>query len=145
VLRPSPGTYALVIALDHSHTIEIGRRGRFYFPAGFYLYLGSALGAGGLAARIERHRRANKRLHWHIDYVLRHAAIVEVWFTEDARRHECEWAQAARLMPGARLIVARLGASDCQCPAHLIACMARPQRRDLARLVGSPVSRWAVT
>jgi len=61
------GTYALVVALDRSQHITIGRRGGFHFPAGFYIYIGSALGPGGLSARIGRHLLAEKRLHWHID------------------------------------------------------------------------------
>jgi Uri superfamily endonuclease len=36
---------------------------------GFYLYVGTAFGAGGLASRIHRHLRKNKKQHWHIDQV----------------------------------------------------------------------------
>ena len=64
----SPGTYALIIALDRARTLQVGRRGKFHFPAGFYFYAGSALGPGGLAGRLERHVRAAKRLDWHVDY-----------------------------------------------------------------------------
>ena len=35
--------------------------------AGDYLYIGSARGAGGIAARLSRHFKAEKKAHWHID------------------------------------------------------------------------------
>ena len=36
---------------------------------GFYIYVGSAFGAGGLSSRIHRHLRRNKKQHWHIDQI----------------------------------------------------------------------------
>ncbi len=119
----SPGTYALLIRLDHPSKIIIGRRGRFHFPAGFYLYIGSALGPGGLAGRLARHLRPDKRLHWHVDYLLgsAHARVTEIWAATGQERHECDWARAALQMSGARAAVPRFGASDCRCITHLIA------------------------
>jgi len=116
------GTYALVVALDRSQHITIGRRGRFHFPAGFYIYIGSALGPGGLSARLARHLVPEKRLYWHIDFLLRasSARVVEAWMMESAARLECEWARAVTRWPGARIVVPRFGASDCRCGSHLI-------------------------
>jgi Uri superfamily endonuclease len=116
------GTYALVVALDRSQNITIGRRGGFRFPAGFYIYVGSALGPGGLSARIRRHLSAEKRQHWHIDFLLRstRARVIEVWTLASAARLECEWARAVMQWPGARIVVPRFGASDCRCRSHLI-------------------------
>ena len=92
------GTYALVVGLDRSQDISIGRRGRFHFPAGFYIYVGSALGPGGVAARLAHHLRAGKCLHWHIDYLLgaKCARVTQVWAVESAARLECEWARQAK-------------------------------------------------
>jgi Uri superfamily endonuclease len=142
-----PGTYALLITLDRSRNIYIGRRGRFRFPAGFYLYVGSALGPGGLGGRLERHLRAEKRLHWHVDYLLhaRWTRITQVWALEGAARRECDWAWAALQLPGAGLVVPRFGSSDCRCAAHLIgfAGLAKPPRLDaFTALVGGPVHQW---
>jgi len=142
-----PGTYALMITLDRSRNICIGRRGRFCFPAGFYLYVGSALGPGGLEERLERHLRAEKRLHWHVDYLLhaRGTRITQVWAMEGATRRECDWARAALQLPGADLVVPRFGSSDCRCAAHLIgfAGPARPPSLDaFTALVGGPVHQW---
>lgn len=142
-----PGTYALLVTLDRSRNICIGRRGRFRFPAGFYLYIGSALGPGGLGGRLERHLRAEKRLHWHIDYLL-HATgtrITQVWVMEDAVRRECNWACAARQLPGASIVIPRFGSSDCRCAAHLLgfADPAKPPSLDVfTALVGGSVRQW---
>ena len=116
------GTYALVIALDRSQDISIGRRGRFHFPAGFYVYVGSALGPGGVAARVARHLRPEKRLYWHIDYLLgsKGARVVQVRTVESVVRLECKWARQAMRWIGARVVVPRFGASDCRCGTHLI-------------------------
>jgi len=36
---------------------------------GYYIYIGSAFGPGGVRARMLRHLRADKPKHWHIDYL----------------------------------------------------------------------------
>ena len=142
-----PGTYALLITLNRSRNICIGRRGRFRFPAGFYLYIGSALGPGGLGGRVERHLCAEKRLHWHVDYLL-HATetrITQVWAKEGAAHRECDWARAAMQLPGASIVLPHFGSSDCRCAAHLIgfAGPARPPSlHAFAALVGDPVHQW---
>ena len=140
------GTYALLIALERSGQAVIGRLGRFRFPVGFYLYVGSALGPGGLAGRLARHLRADKRLHWHVDYMLhaRSASVAEVWTTSDAVRRECDWARAAMRLAGAQVVVPRFGASDCRCAAHLFNFAAMPDRSVFASLTGCPVERWVM-
>jgi len=49
------GTYAIYIHLPRSKTITIGKLGRFNFPIGAYVYIGSAFGSGGLRSRLKRH------------------------------------------------------------------------------------------
>ncbi|HIC96411.1 TPA: GIY-YIG nuclease family protein [Candidatus Bipolaricaulota bacterium] len=120
------GIYALILHLVCREEITIGRLGKFTFPAGYYLYLGSALGPGGLEARLTRHLREGKRPHWHIDYLLERARVIEVWTLPSAERLECLWARAARELPGARLPVLGFGSSDCSCPSHLIHLIERP-------------------
>jgi Uri superfamily endonuclease len=139
-----PGTYALIITLDRPRIIDVGRRGRFRFPAGFYLYVGSALGPGGLAGRLERHLRADKRLHWHVDYLLCRARVVQVWIAESAARRECDWAQAAMRLPEATIILPRFGASDCRCISHLSAFTVLPDRELFAALTDDEVRLWAM-
>ncbi|MGE5336851.1 MAG: DUF123 domain-containing protein, partial [Gemmatimonadota bacterium] len=61
-------SYQLLIEIARPLRCAIGRLGVFDFPAGRYLYTGSA--RRNLDARIARHLRGIKRLHWHIDYLL---------------------------------------------------------------------------
>jgi sugar fermentation stimulation protein A len=113
------GTYALVIFLPRAQTIRVGALGAFKFPRGYYVYIGSAL--NGLSARIARHlRRHDKKRFWHIDYLLEHARVIDVWARTGAARLECRWARAALAQPNARIIAPRFGASDCDCATHLV-------------------------
>jgi Uri superfamily endonuclease len=114
------GTYILVLRLTKEEKIAVGRLGSFLFPAGFYLYAGSALGPGGLAARLARHRRLDKRKCWHIDYLRACADWVGAYYSVGQERRECSWARALGSLPGASLPAPRFGASDCRCPAHLV-------------------------
>jgi Uri superfamily endonuclease len=118
--EPDKGSYLLGLFLDNDVTFDVGRLGSITFPAGYYTYAGSAQGPGGLSARLSRHRRQEKQLHWHVDYLLTHARLVDVWTIVSDQRLECIWAQAMMRMPGAQIVVPRFGASDCRCPAHLV-------------------------
>jgi len=97
----------------------VGRLGRFQFPAGRYLYCGSARGSGGIRARVGRHLRRSKALHWHIDYLLQKGTPVRVWYAVSAERLECAWARTVLRLPGALAPVAGFGSSDCACATHL--------------------------
>lgn len=118
--KSSKGTYALVLHLEGREEITVGKLGTFGFPAGYCLYVGSALGPGGLEARLARHRRRDKKLHWHIDYLLEHAQLVEVWSAASTDKLECLWAQAAQEIAGGEIPVPGFGSSDCRCLSHLI-------------------------
>lgn len=109
--------------------VEVGRLGGAAFPAGWYLYVGSALGPGGLQARLARHMRrlaAGKRAHWHIDYLREQATWVGAWARASDQRLECIWAEALRQLPEAEIVMPGFGASDCGCPAHLVRVPALP-------------------
>jgi Uri superfamily endonuclease len=126
-MAPSePGSYVLIMHLAQATTIVVGKLGTFEFPAGWYAYAGSALGPGGLAARLSYHQRSDKSFHWHIDYLLDHADLVEIWWAVESKRKECIWASALRNIPGARVPVANFGASDCRCLSHLVYFRQRP-------------------
>jgi Uri superfamily endonuclease len=107
-------TYQLQITLSAPCSIRVGRLGMFDFPAGRYIYTGSA--RRNLEARIARHQRADKKLRWHIDYLL---ASPRALVTGVARFAETECvvnqrSEGATLVPG-------FGASDCRagCGSHL--------------------------
>ena len=93
-------------------------------PAGWYVYIGSAL--GGLGARLRRHARQEKRQHWHIDRLLAAGQLVSVVARIGPERIECQTAAAVAALPGGALPVARFGASDCRCAAHLVHFAAWP-------------------
>lgn len=111
------GSYALVIRLERDERLAVGRLGTFDFPAGCYLYCGSAL--NGLAGRVRRHLRRDKKRHWHVDYLTAAAGVCQVWWCGDGERRECGWALAA-LAGGATAPAPGFGASDCRCPTHLL-------------------------
>ena len=113
------GTYVLIIENHADTEIEIGKLGPITFKKGFYAYVGSAL--AGLEQRIRRHLRDvgnNKKLHWHIDYLLASpaAGIQEVIYAETEERTECE---IAAHMNHHLESVARFGCTDCSCSSHL--------------------------
>ena len=65
----SSGTYALILYCPHTRRLEVGRLGVFEFQKGWYAYVGSAFGRGGLRARCRHHLRLTMRPHWHIEYL----------------------------------------------------------------------------
>ncbi|NLS77671.1 MAG: GIY-YIG nuclease family protein [Chloroflexi bacterium] len=125
------GSYLLLLHLERPATLRIGALGVHALPAGYYLYAGSALGSGGLGARLGRHLRREKRRHWHIDYLLEAAEVVEVWVVRGGERRECDLARAALALPCASAPIPRFGASDCRCPAHLVHLPRRPRREEV--------------
>ena len=135
------GTYVVALWLDTPRVIAVGRLGRFSFPPGWYLYVGSALGPGGLQARLSRHWRreaSGKRVHWHVDYLREQAVWGGAWAIPDAAgRLECTWAEALRRWPDANIVARGFGASDCQCPAHLVHVASLPAEGWFARVLGA--------
>lgn len=92
----------------------MGRLGVFSFPAGSYVYTGSA--RRHFEARIARHLRRDKTLRWHIDYLLT-APGVSVLAVRRTPIDECALNQAT----DGDLPVPGFGASDCRqgCGSHL--------------------------
>ncbi len=117
MLPASPGTYVLVLRSSRSRTVRVGRLGQLQLRPGYYLYVGSAFGPGGLRARIEHHCRRADRPHWHIDYLRRYTRLEGVWYC--CRRCEHEWATAIGRLPGAAVAMPGFGSSDCRCQTHL--------------------------
>jgi len=115
------GTYVLVLRSRRSARLPIGRLGVLALRPGHYLYVGSAFGLGGLAARVARHLRADKPRHWHLDYLRPALEPLETWWRPGPVRLEHRWALALCAAPGISVPLAGFGASDCRCPAHLFA------------------------
>lgn len=109
-----PITYQLKIHLGKPVRLTIGKLGTYDFPAGDYTYTGSAL--RNMEARISRHLSRDKKLKWHIDYLL---AAAEARITE-VIRHSVPECTVNQSTPGISL-VPHFGASDCRagCGSHL--------------------------
>ncbi len=127
------GVYVVLFALAQRRTIQVGRLGRFAFEPGTYAYAGSA--QRGLAARLARHGRRRKPLRWHVDYLARHAALVETYAWRWPKRAECLLAEALAALPGAARIVPGFGASDCRCAGHVVRLEGGIDARRVAREV----------
>lgn len=107
-------TYQLHIQLSQPLRLDVGRLGTFDFPAGRYVYTGSA--RRNLEARIARHLRTGKSLRWHIDYLLAAPGVAITAVVRSAQA-ECALNQAT----AGALPVDGFGASDCRhgCGSHL--------------------------
>ena len=138
-MRNLPGTYVLVLKSVHDQRIEIGKLGRCHIRPGFYLYIGSAFGPGGLKARISHHTRISSLPHWHIDYLRSILHLKEVWYTVDAERYEHRWADIISGLKGAMVPISGFGATDCSCKTHLIAFTDQPSIRFFRRRVHSQI------
>jgi Uri superfamily endonuclease len=124
--RSASGTYALLLRAGAEQTLEVGALGEMRVRPGVYVYVGSAFGPGGVRARVRRHARADGARHWHVDYLRSGTTLEAVWYTHDPTRRECAWAAALRDMPDAEMPLGGFGASDCDCPAHLVALPSAP-------------------
>lgn len=114
------GCYQLKIRIKSELEIEIGALGKCRFEKGEYVYTGSAM--KNLEKRVARHRRKDKKTHWHIDYLLAHAQVElsEALCHPSASREECLYNQQL-LIAGAKVPVKGFGSSDCRiCPSHLV-------------------------
>lgn len=136
------GTYILVLKLVAPTTMTIGKLGSFHFDAGWYTYVGSAYGTGGLQGRLKHHLSPMKKPHWHIDYLRQKAGIEEIWYASCATAHEHEWATIICTLPDATITVSRFGASDCQCQTHLSYFAQKPAYDVFSDLAGTPIQKW---
>ncbi|MCJ7577722.1 MAG: GIY-YIG nuclease family protein [candidate division Zixibacteria bacterium] len=121
------GIYQLRIHLPKNALIVIGKKGRWRFPKGYYVYTGSA--RNGLEKRVERHLKKNKKHFWHIDYLLDFASIKEIFFFTNGKFDECALNLKMLEKPEAKIIMPKFGASDCGCPAHLVFFEKMPKSR----------------
>lgn len=110
------GVYVLIIQINHAVQLKIGALGELAFAEGLYAYVGSA--QNNLELRVARHERKEKRLFWHIDYLLSDEAAktIAVYYKTGCKAEECKI--ASLLEENAQSIVG-FGCSDCSCSSHL--------------------------
>lgn len=132
------GTYTLLLACKRPFKLRIGKLGLTKLEKGNYLYTGSALGTGAvsLEQRVARHRRRNKRVKWHVDYltVRREIRVVNVICTETDKRLECQINGQILSNLNGKPIIRRAGASDCDCSGHLLSVRLRDPKAIMRRL-----------
>lgn len=113
------GTYCLVFR-NPACTVRTGALGNIVFRAGWHVYVGSALGSGGLK-RLERHIALagdrNRSPKWHVDYLLTNPdfQLSSAVYACMGTRMECRVAAA---LGGDD--VPDFGCSDCRCNSHLL-------------------------
>jgi Uri superfamily endonuclease len=136
----APGTYLLLLSLAEPTRLQVGRLGPVDLPAGWYVYVGSAL--GGLGPRLRRHVSREKRPHWHIDTLRAAAMLTAIAVRIGPERVECAVAAQVGARPDATLPVPRFGSTDCRCRSHLVHFPTPPDLfLDASWRVWSPVDR----
>jgi len=143
-MRKDSGTYALILHSESTGTVQVGRWGRLDVVPGYYVYVGSAFGPGGVLARVARHLRHEKPKRWHIDYLSGLTQVEAVWYSHEPIRLEHRWARALGDLPG-MIGIAGLGCSDCTCRAHLFASAWQPDLAAFRDAVGgTPPEAWQI-
>jgi Uri superfamily endonuclease len=111
------GAYLLLVTLPRPLRVTLPRRPEATLQPGRFVYAGSARGPGGLRARLARHQRADKTLHWHIDRVTAAATVNGAWIVPGGE--ECAIVAALAHLP---VPLPGFGSTDCRrCPSHLLA------------------------
>lgn len=115
-----PGAYLLAIDLARPLALNIATLAGAVLAPGRYVYAGSAYGPGGIRARLARHLRSGKAIHWHVDRLVAAGRIVAVH--AEPAGIECALLAQVLGVPGSDLPVPGFGSTDCRrCPAHLAA------------------------
>ncbi|MEZ0394793.1 MAG: DUF123 domain-containing protein [Desulfurococcaceae archaeon] len=137
-LPRSRGAYVLVVEVLEDVVVEARSR-RFRVPRGAYAYVGSAMGPGGLAARLSRHFGARRRPFWHIDYLLASGRARPVGaFVVESEERGLEGAIALAMASGLECVEG-FGSSDARGHgSHLCLCGvdAAECRDRIARVLG---------
>jgi Uri superfamily endonuclease len=133
----SAGAYALLFRAGQPFAVAPGKLGVYRLPAGVYAYLGSALGTGGIRARIRYHLSDRPRSHWHVDVLTRTIGAEAVCWATGTERLECTWLQLLVRLAGSRIPIPRFGSTDCTmgCPVHLVEIAANQGVDQLAQVL----------
>lgn len=125
-LPKNPGAYVLFLTLPTALRLDIAALGFPLAAPGAYAYCGSARGPGGLRARIARHLRPDKPLHWHIDRLTTAGRVTAIGYAIDGS--ECALFDRLLSGTGASSPIPGFGSSDCRrCPSHLARIDAAPR------------------
>lgn len=109
----------VVLKSEQVKTIQVGKLAPLNICKGYYVYIGSALGPGGVTARLKHHIKISKRPHWHLDYLRAETGFYEAYGLYSPERKECEWAQLTAMAEAVSEPMYGFGSTDCQCSTHL--------------------------
>ena len=123
VLRDS-GVYLLIVKLPQECRLKPGSLGEILLKPGWHVYVGS--GRRNLSARIARHHRRTKKLHWHIDYLLARVKPADVTSLPIRSLQDLECKLAGELSALAAGSTPGFGCSDCGCTSHLFHFVGNP-------------------
>jgi Uri superfamily endonuclease len=134
-MLPKSGTYALILLSRSEEDIQVGRLGRLQVKPGFYVYVGSAFGPGGVIARVSHHMNISSHPRWHIDYLRAVTLIQGIWYTFDSVCREHQWAETLARSRKASTPLRGFGSSDCRCKSHLTFYHFRPSIKTFSRKI----------
>ena len=140
-MESKPGTYALILQSRERSKIQVGRTHEVMVEPGYYVYIGSAFGSGGVRARVNRHCRKTKPKHWHIDYLREFTAVLGAWVSYEPARLEHIWAQTLSRKEGITLIP-DIGCTDCDCLSHLYFSSVAPSFPLYSKLLRGRIEKW---
>ncbi|EAZ89744.1 GIY-YIG nuclease family protein [Crocosphaera chwakensis] len=130
-LPSQTGTYCLVFYCSILSQVTVGKLGIYQIVPGYYCYIGSAFGRGGLQSRIERHLKINKRHHWHLDYIRPYLEPIEFCYTTDSIKREHQWSDLFLKEENSSIPINKFGSSDCHCSTHLFYYKVKPKLEKL--------------
>ncbi len=102
--------YILIMENSKNCRIAVGKLGLLEFTRGYYYYVGSA--KSGMH-RIKRHFRDEKKMRWHIDYILQKFKVIGAVIVKES---ECKM---AAMLAECLKAIPKFGCSDCKCYSHL--------------------------
>lgn len=119
------GVYILLLFVKQKTLVTTGKLGKQTFPKGFYTYTGSALGKStSLKNRLARHLKQQKKMFWHIDYLLedKNVSIKAIVAIETMQKIECDVNSYLKNTFAPEILFKRFGSSDCKkrCGSHLL-------------------------
>jgi len=111
--------------------------GEVSFKEGDYIYIGSAKGC--LETRLQRHLRKEKKIFWHIDYLVENqkVKILQIWTMD--KKVECQTAEVFYQNPTAEIIKKGFGSSDCKCLTHLFFIKDKKKTENILKEIGFSV------
>ena len=110
-------SYTVIFELSQDRRMNIGKLGAIFFKKGYYIYVGKAP-IKWVKKRIERHKRKDKILRWHIDYFSVNPSA-KFLGSKLFLIKECD---LAKNLSRKFSSIDKFGSSDCGCTTHLFHC-----------------------